>query len=147
MASAGITLQAVSWKDNLGKREGSGGVLAEAIAEIRRKALFDDTSQKAGQRGGDGDQNPEQRRECKSYHGNGFERDCYRGPVQLYVDGADVGDELEAVYDQSSEQEGTDGEGADTDEQDVDGTCDVLTPATVSAVGEVLLVIGSHVRR
>src|SRR5260370_11406037 len=66
---------------------------------------------------------------------------------QRHVEGSTVGDEFNATDDDGGEQEGQNGEGADAEQQDVDGSGDALTAAAVAALGEMLFVVGGHGRR
>jgi hypothetical protein len=51
----------------------SGCVFAEALANVRRNALLHDASEEAGQRSGNRDQYPEERREDQTGNRNSFE--------------------------------------------------------------------------
>ena len=63
------------------------------------------------------------------------------------MNAADVGEELYAADDDGGEEEGSDGEAADTNKEEVDGAGDALTAAAVGALVEVELVVGAHGRR
>ena len=120
----------------------------EAIAEVGGKVLLDDAAEEAGERGGDGYQNPDQRGEDHTDYGDGFERDGYgMGLAEANVEREDVRDELDPMNNDGGQKEGHDRQRADNDEKDVDGTGDCLTAAAVGALNEVLLVVGAHGRR
>jgi hypothetical protein len=63
------------------------------------------------------------------------------------VHGEDVGDKFDTVDDEGGEKERGDREGADADKKNVDRAGDPLTPATMTAIGQMLVVISSHGRR
>jgi len=119
-------------------------VLCEALAKVGGEALPDEAADEAGERGGDGNQDPEEGGEADTGDGHGLERDGNGGVVELDMDAADVGNELHAVDDEGGEEKGGDGEGADAEEEDIDGAGDALPAAAVGALVEVGLVVGAH---
>jgi hypothetical protein len=123
------------------------GCFCEAVTNLSGDMLLHDLAQEAGQWSGDGDQNPEHRRENQTDDGDSFKRDSDgMSLIQVHLNLADVGDEFDAMDDDGREKEGDDGEGADGDEQNIDGAGDALPLAAVSAVRQVLLVVGPHSR-
>ena len=125
----------------------SGGVLGEAVAYVGGDALLDKAADEAGERCGDGDQDPQEGREDEAGDGYGLKRD--RDDMRLVdmdAQGTDMGDELKPMDDDGGEEKGCDGERADGDEQDVDGAGYMLAAAAVGAIGEMLVVVRAHGR-
>src|SRR5438067_560724 len=92
----------MTWRlSTLTKRQGLSGPSSsfrEALAEVFGQALLDDLAEEAGQRRGNGNQHPEQRREHDACYGHGLKRDGDGvGLGDVYVKFADMGDELEPV--------------------------------------------------
>ena len=135
------------WQMQVGeeKRSGDVFVLGEAVAYVGGDALLNDVAEEARERGCDGDQKPEERRDCDTADCDSFERDGDDvGLVEMQAYGADVGHDFKPVNDDGGEQEGSDGERADGDEKNVDGACHLLTATAVCAVGQVLVVVLAH---
>jgi hypothetical protein len=127
----------------------SGGVLVEAVAEVREDmgwdATLDEVAEEPGERSRDGNEDPEERREDETGYGDGFKRDSNKVCLmKADVEGADMRDDFDAADDDGCEQEGDDGERADADEKDIDGTGYALATTAVSALSEVLIVVGAH---
>lgn len=71
--------------------------------------------------------------------------------MELDVHDTDVGEGLKVMRhdfhtmdDEGGQKKGPDGEGADAEEQNVDGARDSLTMTATPAVSEMLLVVGTH---
>jgi hypothetical protein len=128
-----------------------GGGFVEAVAEVGEEvgwdSLLDQLAEVSGERGGDGDQDPEEHGEEQASDGDGLERDGnYMGLMerQRDVQGSDVGYDLYAMDDDGGEQEGQNGEGADAEQEYVDGAGEALTAAAVVALKEMSIVISAH---
>jgi len=126
-------------------RPSSGSVLGEPIAKICGNPLLDDAPDKAGERGRDGNQNPEQRRKDQTGNRDSLERDgdsmCL---IQMDPDSIDVGDKLNPVNDDCCQQEGHNGERADADQQNIDRAGNTLATTAMGAVGQMLIVVRAH---
>ena len=123
-------------------------VFTEAFAKIGGDAFLNDAAEEARKRRCDRDQDPEQRGEDETSNRDGFHRDGNTvGLAQTKVHGEDVGDQFNTVDDEGGEQERGDRKGADADEKNVDRAGDALTPAAMTAIGEMLVVVCPHGRR
>jgi hypothetical protein len=108
----------------------------------------DEIAEEARQWCRDGDEDPEECREDKSYNGHCLKRDGDgMNLVEMDLNAGDVGNQLDAANDHSGQQKGHDGERADADEQQIDGARDPLAMAAVCAFGEVMLVVRAHCGR
>ena len=126
----------------------SGGVLHDAFTDVLRDTLLYRVANQAWDRGGDGDQEAEQNRDDDAGDGDRFQGNGDGRIQQMTVEaGAQVGDGLNPVQDRRGQEEGEDGERGDGDEEHVDGAREVLAAPAVSAVGEVLVVVGAHCGR
>src|SRR5580692_4875268 len=104
----------------------SGCVFAEALAEVCRDAFLNDAAEEAGQRRGDGDQNPKEGREDQARNGYGFQRNGEAvGLAETKMHGEDVSDEFNAADDDGRKEERCNRKGADADEEYVNRAGDL----------------------